>query len=73
MYEIVKKGIRGKLCCFSLKHARANSPYIPEDYDPSEPTSYILYFDMNNFTGSPCPNCCPDVNFEYCRKMKRLP
>ena len=46
--DIMEKGIRGGMCCISHKYAKANNPYIQVDYDPSEPTSYILYLDMNN-------------------------
>ena len=60
MHDIVEKGIRGGMCCISHKYAKANNPYISE-YNSSEPTSYILYLDMNNLYGTamsePLPRC----------------
>ena len=68
MHDIVEKGIRGGMCCISHKYAKANNPYIQEDYDPSEPTSYILYLDMNNLYGTAMSEPLPRCDFKLLSK-----
>ena len=70
MHDIVEKRIRGGMCCISHKHAMANNPYIPEDYNPSEPTSYILYLDMNNLYGTAMSEPLPQCDFKLLSKDK---
>ena len=36
----------------SNRHAVANNPLIPDQYDVSKPTSFILYTDCNNLYGA---------------------
>ena len=67
MHDIVEKGIRGGMCCISHKYAKANNPYIP-DYDLSEPTSYILYLDMNNLYGTAMSEPLPRCDFKLLSK-----
>lgn len=51
MHHLVKTNIRGGISVISAANARANNPLCP-DYDPSKPTSWILYLDANQLYGS---------------------
>lgn len=50
IYQMLEKGIRGGLAQCSLRHAKANNPYLSE-YNGLEPTSYLIYLDCNNLYG----------------------
>ena len=44
--------MRGGISVISHRYARANNPYLkPEDYDETQPFSYICYLDANNLYG----------------------
>ena len=43
----VEKAIRGGISQISNRYAKANIRYRPE-YDPSKPSSYIMYLNANN-------------------------
>lgn len=51
MYTMFEEGIRGGLSIAPGRYARANNRYLP-DYDPTQPDSFIMYFDMTNLYGS---------------------
>jgi hypothetical protein len=65
MHDLVEKGIRGGICCISHKHANANNRYIEETYDSNQPTSYIVYLDMNNLYGTAMTEPLPRNNFRF--------
>ncbi|XP_067940274.1 uncharacterized protein [Watersipora subatra] len=48
MYNFFERGMRGGMStCGGLRYAKANNPYV-KDYDPSKPTTYIMYLDANS-------------------------
>ena len=50
MYNFFESGLRGGVSMISKKHYKANNPHV-ENYDPSKPNTYIMYYDVNNLYG----------------------
>ena len=49
-YLFIEKGLRGGISYIAKRYAKANNKYM-NDYDPKKPSTFISYFDMNNFYG----------------------
>lgn len=65
MYELFERGVRGGMC-FTNKHfIRANNPYMGKEFDPTEPTKWLLYIDENNLYGSALSQRLPHSNFQW--------
>lgn len=47
MHLFVEKGFRGGIAMISKRYAKANNPYL-NDYDPAQPSNYLMYLDDNN-------------------------
>ena len=47
MYLFIAKGLRGGISYIAKRYAKANNKYM-KDYDPTKPSKYISYLDMNN-------------------------
>ena len=47
MYLFIQKGLRGGISYIAKRYSEANDKYM-RDYDPTKPSKYISYLDMNN-------------------------
>ena len=47
MYLFIKKGLRGGFSYITKRYSKANNKYM-KNYDPTKPSNYISYLDMNN-------------------------
>ena len=75
MYRMIQPNVRGGICHVSVRYARANNKLLGPLYDPSKPTSYILYVDANNLYGWALSQPMPDNQIELlseveCRQME---
>ena len=73
--ELFKEGEMDKVCFFRgairggcsgimLRHCKPNNKYM-EDFDPSKPHSYCLYYDANNLYGWSMSQNLPEKNFQW--------
>ena len=64
MYLFIEKGLRGGISMVSHRHARANNPRR-ENYDPSQPNSFLQYLDANNLYGWAMSQPMPTGGFQW--------
>ena len=66
MYQMVEAGIRGGQCMITTRHAKANNPYM-KSYDPTLPTSSLIYWDANNLYGHGMSQRLPIGDFRWAK------
>ena len=64
MYLFIEKGLRGGISMVSHRYAQANNPQM-EDFNPSQPTSYLMYLDSNNLYGFAMSQPMPTGGFKW--------
>ena len=74
MYMYIESAVRGGLVQSSLRHATANNPDLenPDDYDPTKPTSHIIYFDATNLYGNVMCEMLPFKDFKWVKNIETL-
>jgi hypothetical protein len=69
MHLFVEKGIRGGICQASHRAAVANNPRVEATggpkFDSNDPTTWILYLDMNNLYGGAMVQRLPTGGFAW--------
>ena len=63
-YLFIEKGLRGGISMVSHRHAIANNQYM-QNFDPSQPDSYLLYLDSNNLYGWAMSQPMPTGGFQW--------
>ena len=51
MLLMFEKGIRGGISMISNRHGRANNKFMKEQFDSSQPSTFVPYLDANNLYG----------------------
>lgn len=64
MYDFFRQGKRGGIAVIDRRHAKANNPRCP-DYDPSSPTTWIVYIDYNSLYPSAMRRPMPNGDFKW--------
>ena len=64
MYLFIEKGLRGGISMVSHRHAIANNRYM-QNFDPSQPDSFLQYLDSNNLYGWAMSQPMPTGGFEW--------
>lgn len=64
MFLFFESGIRGGISTISKRYSRANNKYLA-NFNSSEPSKYIMYFDANNLYGWAMTQYLPVENFEW--------
>ena len=64
LHDIIDKGIRGGICCFSKKYAEASNKYL-NNFDARKPPSYIFYLDMSKLYETAMTQPLPEGNFKF--------
>ena len=64
MYCLFNRGIRGGVSMLCTRYARANNKYM-SDFNPDDPSSYLLYLDCGNLYGWCMMQSLPYKNFKW--------
>ena len=64
VYLFIEKGLRGEISYIVKRCAKANNKYM-KDYDPTKPSKYISYLDMNNLYGWAMSSYLPYGGFKW--------
>ena len=71
MYLFIEKGLRGGISMVSHRHAQANNRYM-QNFDPSQPDSYLMYLDSNNLYGWAMSQPMPTGGFQWVEFTEKL-
>ena len=65
MHLFFEESIRGGISTITNRSVKANNPYMGEDFNPGEETTYLQYLDANNLYGWAMSQPLPVKNFRW--------
>ncbi|GBB96236.1 hypothetical protein RclHR1_27070004 [Rhizophagus clarus] len=72
MHDFIEKAKRGGIAMAVHRHFKANNPSIGEEFDPSQPTTWISYVDANNLYGWAMSQFLPVGNYKWVASREYL-
>ena len=67
---MLESGVRGGVSSIMNRYSEAKNKYMP-DFNPSEPSKCILYWDANNLYTGPLYDYLPTGGLRFCLRRKR--
>lgn len=71
MVHFFKKGIRGGVAMCTKRYAKANNKFM-KDFNPSNPSSYIMYLDATNLYGAAMSEYLPQSDFQWVENVENF-
>ena len=71
MYLFIEKGMRGGISYIAKRYAKANNKYM-KNYDPTKPSKFITYLDMNNLYGWAMSGYLPYGGFKWLKNVDKF-
>ena len=71
MSLMVKKDVKDRICHSIHQYVEANNKYMKNDYENKE-SSYLIYWDINNFHGRPTSQKVRVEGFSRLKKHSNL-
>ena len=71
MYLFTEKGLRGGISYITERYSKANNKYM-KNYDPTKPSIYIPYLDMNNWYGWAMSRYHPYGGFNWLKSVENF-
>ena len=68
MYLFIEKGLRGGISDIGKRYAKANNKSM-KSYNPTKPSIYVSYLDMNNLYGWAMSGYLPYGGFKYLKSV----
>ena len=68
MHLSIEKGLRGGISYIAKRYSEANNKYM-KNYDPTKPSIYISYLDMNNLYGWAMSGYLPYGGFKWLKNV----
>ncbi|CAG8731227.1 4503_t:CDS:1, partial [Ambispora leptoticha] len=65
MHDFIEKAKRGGIAMAGHRYFKANNPKIGKAFNPSKPTTWILYVDANNLYGWAMSQYLPIGNYQW--------
>lgn len=70
LYQMFEKGLRGGVATVNHRHVEANNHYIPDTYDETKPSEYLMYFDANNLYAAGLSSALPVGGFRFLKRFE---
>ena len=68
IYLFIEKGLRKRISYIAKRYSEANNKYM-RDYDPTKPSKYISYLDINNLHGCAVSEYLPYGGFKWLKNV----